>query len=82
VTDQIIITCIQEQLNHSTLTVRIAGKPVARVLQDGAHAWKVMPYPQPEDEAIYPSLTAAVDMLVRKHVSTGQADVQEEDGTA
>jgi len=61
-----IVTCIQERWDLSVMVVRIAGRPVARLIQDSKNTWKVLPL-QTEMDETYPTLTDAVDAIVAKH---------------
>lgn len=62
-TERVIVTCIQERLDNSTLVVRLDGRMLGRVLKDGPERWVVLP-PEPPRPMFYPSLSAAVDALV------------------
>jgi len=64
-TDRIIVTCVQERLDNSILTVRINGTVVARVYRDTPQEWVVLPPEvKPTPQPRYKSLTAAIDALI------------------
>lgn len=68
--ERIIVTCIQERLDNSVLTVRVHGKVVGRVVHDGKDRWVVHP-PEPPLPPVFPSLSAAVDALVATELGRG-----------
>jgi hypothetical protein len=59
----IVVTCIQEKLDNSRLTVRLNGKVIGYVLQDAKQKWIVRTAPPPPEQVIRGSLQAAVEWL-------------------
>jgi hypothetical protein len=62
-----LVTCIQEKLDNSRLTVRVDGKVVGQVVQDAANKWIALPPPQPPPQT-YPTLESAVSAMVNKEL--------------
>lgn len=59
-----IITAIQENLSNSTLTVRLNGEVIGRVLRWGPQDWRIQPVDPPKSFA---TLVDAVNHLAAEN---------------